>query len=107
MMNVANKYKIKKLIDPTTFDFSLNDPSASDNRPIKLNSCFKFDKDYVTDLKRISRYFKSYQTIENNAEIKEEASISLSEKQNFKSFWEQTTLLLNFFNQNISDEASN
>lgn len=57
LMKVANKYRIKKSIDTTNFDFSLNDPIARDNRPIKLNSMLRKDKKYLTDLKKLSRYF--------------------------------------------------
>lgn len=38
---MADRYKIKKEIDMGTFDFSVNDPMDSKDRPIKLNSFFK------------------------------------------------------------------
>ena len=41
MLKVAQKFKIKKNIDYTSFDFYLNDPTLSDERPIKMNSIFK------------------------------------------------------------------
>ena len=41
MLRVGQKFKIKKRIDFTSFDFFLNDPMLTDKRPIKMNSMFK------------------------------------------------------------------
>lgn len=62
-MNVANRYRVKKSIDQTNFDFSLNDPATQDLRPIKLNTALKSDEKYLTDLKKLSRYFKTFENI--------------------------------------------
>ena len=72
-MRVASKYKIKKSIDSTNFDFDLNDPcSKKDFRPFKLSSSLKLDKCFESELKKISRYFKTFQKIQINAEIVQE-----------------------------------
>lgn len=44
LLRVANKYRIKKEIDFTAFDFYLNDPTTPDNRPIRMNGKFKMDQ---------------------------------------------------------------
>ena len=62
-MKVANRYKIKKIIDTTNFDFSLNDPIAKDYRPLKLNTGITRDKDFLADLKRLIRYFQTFEDI--------------------------------------------
>ncbi len=88
-MKIANRYRIKKSIDQTNFDFSMNDPSTQDERPIKLHSSLKVDQKYLADLKKLSRYFKTYENIETNASITEEGEFSLIEEQKFKDYWEE------------------
>ena len=107
MMKVADRYRIKKSIDQTNFDFSLNDPSTQDERPIKLNRALRVDQKYLTDLKKLSRYFKTYEQIETNAEIMEEVELSLGEEQKFKDYWEEANCILNFVMLNLKDETSN
>jgi hypothetical protein len=54
---VANRYRIKKEVEYTHFDFFLNDPTTDDQRPVKLHSKFITDKENAAQLKHISRYF--------------------------------------------------
>ena len=44
MLKVASRYEIKKMIDYSNLDFSLNDPTTADERPIKYHSRYRQDK---------------------------------------------------------------
>jgi hypothetical protein len=57
MLKVASRFRIKKELDYTSIDFFINDPSTSDQRPIKLNTQMQGNEDMVSQLKHINRYF--------------------------------------------------
>jgi len=63
LMKIGNRYRIKKSIDTTNFDFSLNDPMAEDFRPLKLHSSFRKEKYFLEQLKKVSRYFDTFEDI--------------------------------------------
>ena len=44
MLKVASRFEIKKAIDYSNLDFSLNDPTTIDDRPIKYHSRYRQDK---------------------------------------------------------------
>lgn len=58
LLRVANRYRIKKEVQYTHFDFYLNSPTTSDLRPIRMHSKFISDRQNAVQLKHISRYFK-------------------------------------------------
>ncbi len=62
LLRVANKYRIKKEVDYSAFDFYLNDPCSEDGRPLRLNSKFKSDFENRKHQKQISRYFMLHQS---------------------------------------------
>jgi len=72
-----------------------------------LNRALTVDPKYLTDLKKLSRYFETYEDIETNAEIMEEVDLSLIEEQKFKDYWEEANNILKFFMLNLKDEISN
>lgn len=69
MLKVATKYRIKKEVDYTFIDFFLNDPTSSDQRPLKLNSKFKSDVKHAAQLKRVNRYFGVHDSQNDNLDI--------------------------------------
>ena len=75
MLKVATKYRIKKEVDYTFIDFFLNDPTSSDQRPLKLNSKFKSDVKQSTQLKKVNRYFGVHDSQNDNLDIIEEEDL--------------------------------
>lgn len=71
LLRVANKYRIKKEVDFTSFDYYLNDPTTSDSRPVRLNTKFKTDQQAHMMQKQISRYFLVKSAGNKNEEIVE------------------------------------
>ena len=71
-MNLAKRYRIKKEIDYSFIDFSLNDPSGHDYRPYKYSSSVKPDKFLLSHIKAINRYFDVSNTDHETTDIIEE-----------------------------------
>lgn len=76
LLRVANRYRIKKEVEYTHFDFFLNNPTTDDLRPIRLHSKFISDRQNVTQLKHISRYFQVKESAAKVEDIIEEATLS-------------------------------
>jgi hypothetical protein len=79
LLRVATRFRIKKEIDYTSIDFFLNDPSGSDERQIKMNSHFKDDDFFISQLKQINRYFGVHEDTNKSMDIIEEKGVRPNE----------------------------
>jgi hypothetical protein len=59
MLKVAARFAVKKAINYTALDFSLNDPCTGDDRPYRFNSKFINSKQFLTEMKHVSRFFRA------------------------------------------------
>jgi hypothetical protein len=76
LLRVANRHRIKKEVEYTHFDFFLNNPTTEDHRPIRHHSKFTSDKQNITQLKHISRYFQVKESASRVEDIMEEVPLS-------------------------------
>lgn len=96
LLRVANKYRIKKEVEYTHFDFFLNDPTSHDDRPIKLNSKFISDRHNALQLKHISRFFNVKERAAKAEDIIEEIELDDDELENFRSCNEELHILYEY-----------
>jgi hypothetical protein len=107
MLKVASRYEVKKAMDYSTLDFSLNDPTTEDNRPIKYHSRYKADRDRREEFKHLSRFFSVREQNDINTEIIDEVELSLLEEQRFRSYWEESCNVFEFMKTRVGEEISN
>jgi hypothetical protein len=96
LLRVANKYRIKKEVDYTFFDFFLNDPTTKDDRPIKLHSKCKSDHQSVIQHKHLSRYFRIKEGEAKDEDVIEERDLDDNKLENFRSCSEELHILYEY-----------
>ena len=96
LLKMGSNYRIKKEIDYTSFDFFLNDPSSSDQRPLKLNSQVKEDEEISSFLKQVNRFLDAPMSRGQNVGIIDEQELNYSQMSKFALFNEELTHLFNY-----------